>query len=118
MIRSNITRKTPIKPSTKRKKASRPKMSKARISARGKPCMVRLPGCDGGGETTVLAHYRLAGYCGTGMKPPDEMGAWACAHCHDICDGRMQTQLSSIYIHLAHAEGVMRTQQAMKDNQS
>ena len=45
--------------------------------------MVRVPGvCDGGGETTCLAHYRLAGYCGTGMKTDDALGAWCCAPCH------------------------------------
>jgi hypothetical protein len=76
--------------------------------------MVRLPGCDGGGETTVLAHYRLAGYCGTGIKPPDEMGAWACAQCHDRIDGRVNCGLPRTELRLAHAEGVMRTQQAIK----
>lgn len=60
-------------------------MTILRKAARGQPCMVRLPGCDGGGETTVLAHYRMAGYCGTGMKPPDELGAWCCDRCHALC---------------------------------
>lgn len=81
-----------------------------RKAARGKPCMVRLPGCDGGGETTVLAHYRLAGYCGTGAKPPDTMAAWACAPCHDLCDGReVDRSLTREDVRLAHAEGCMRT---------
>ena len=39
--------------------------------AKGKPCLVRLPGCNGNRETTILAHYRLSGYCGVGMKPDD-----------------------------------------------
>lgn len=88
----------------------------ARKAAQSQPCTVRLPGCDGGGETTVLAHYRLAGHCGTGQKPPDSMGAFACASCHDICDGRRQLpdwargDWSREQIRLAHAEGVMRTQ--------
>ena len=57
--------------------------------ARGRPCMVRIPGvCDGGGETTVLAHYRLAGTCGVGMKSPDLLGAWACAPCHAAAGDR------------------------------
>ncbi len=90
-----------------------------RTEARGKPCMVRLPGCTGGGDadgTVVLAHYRLAGYCGTGIKPPDEMAAWACAHCHDVVDGRSAIPMSMVLrqptkpeIRLAHAEGVLRT---------
>jgi hypothetical protein len=70
--------------------------------------MIRLPGCDGGGDTTVLAHYRLAGYCGTGIKPDDlAFGAWACASCHDFIDGRQSGGYQNM--RLAHAEGVMRT---------
>ena len=79
--------------------------------ARGKLCMVRLPGCTGGGEadgTVVLAHYRMAGYCGMGMKPPDELGAWCCASCHDHVDRRVRT-LEADFVRLAHAEGVLRT---------
>ena len=38
--------------------------------ARGRACQVRLPGiCNFNAETTVLAHYRLAGICGVGFKP-------------------------------------------------
>jgi len=83
--------------------------------ARNQECQVRLPGCDGGGETTVLAHYRLSGYCGTGLKPPDVMGAWCCAKCHDLIDGRAklnglaQEMISHDLIRLAHAEGCLRT---------
>lgn len=50
--------------------------------------MVRAPGCDGGGETTVLAHIRRAGLGGMGMKVPDLCGCWACHPCHDYIDGR------------------------------
>ena len=78
--------------------------------ARGQPCLVRLPGCDGGGDTTVLAHYRMAGYNGVGMKPPDVMGAWCCAKCHDLIDGRAHlANLTRVEARLAHAEGVLRT---------
>jgi hypothetical protein len=72
--------------------------------------MVRLNGiCDGGGETTCLAHYRLAGYCGTGMKPPDmPFGAFACAPCHDEIDRRTRV-LERDFVRLAHAEGCLRT---------
>jgi len=71
--------------------------------------MVRLPGCDGGGETTVLAHNRLAGTCGIGMKPPDLLGAWACFKCHDGIDYRAGSYMSKTERQLAHAQGVMRT---------
>ena len=57
-------------------------MSKIRASARGERCQIRFPGiCNHDPETTVFAHYRLAGYCGTGIKPPDFMGAYACSDC-------------------------------------
>lgn len=76
--------------------------------ARGKPCMARLPCCNGNPETTVLAHYRLAGTCGVGMKPPDELGAWACSACHDECDRRTRRYEPDFVAH-AFSEGVMRT---------
>lgn len=81
--------------------------------ARGKPCMVRLPCCNGNPETTVLAHYRLAGTCGAGMKPDDEQAAWACSACHDECDRRTR-KLEADFVRLAHAEGVFRTQQEIR----
>ena len=53
-------------------------------AARGRECQVRIPGyCNGNPETSVLAHYRLAGTCGTGCKPDDTQGAIACSACHD-----------------------------------
>lgn len=117
MKRTPLTRKTPLKATTIRASGRRPKMTEARKSAKGQPCMVRLPGCDGGGETTVLAHYRLAGTCGTGTKPPDVLGAWACWFCHECCDGRAPAPegYSRDQVRLAHAEGVLRTIVATKE---
>jgi len=70
--------------------------------------MVRLPGCDGGGDTTVLAHFRLLPYCGTGIKPSDlPFGAWSCYSCHNLIDGRSGS--ISDDVRLAHALGVIRT---------
>ncbi len=61
-----------------------------RKQARGKPCLVRLPGiCTFDDERTVLAHIRRGGVCGTGMKPHDLSGVRACDRCHDaIGDGK------------------------------
>lgn len=86
-------------------------MSKLRRAAKGRPCMVRLPGCDGGGETTVLAHLRIAGYCGMGLKPDDlAFGAWCCAPCHDLVDGRNKLKgYGRLEIQHAHALAVCRT---------
>jgi len=96
-------------------KRTRPKSTAARKAAMGMPCMVRIPGvCNGNPETTVLAHYRLTGYCGVGLKPDDSMGAWACSACHDVIDGRIRNaHHSRVELHLMHAEGVMRTQVEM-----
>lgn len=86
-------------------------MPDLRKMARGQKCLVRLPGCDGGGETTVLSHYRLSGYAGVALKPDDyAFGAWCCASCHDLVDGRRKTGIAQHVLRLAHAEGVMRTQ--------
>jgi hypothetical protein len=72
--------------------------------------MVRLSGCDGGGETTVLAHYSLAGISGRGFKSPDLLGAWCCYPCHQACDGaRIIRGYSRDQIRLALAEGMART---------
>ena len=83
--------------------------------AKDKPCMIRLEGCDGG-RTTVLCHYRLSPYCGTGIKPDDFVfGAWGCQNCHDIVDGRKKTNHDRTSIRLAHSEAVHRTQMAIKE---
>lgn len=76
---------------------------------------MRVPGwCDGGGETTVLAHYRLAGYSGVGYKPDDLMGAWCCAPCHAAIDGHASTIHTTAELRRWHAEGVMRTLSALR----
>jgi Protein of unknown function (DUF1364) len=85
-------------------------MTNLREAARGQMCLVRVPGsCNSNPETTVLAHYRLAGTCGVGMKPPDLLGAWCCSGCHDAIDGRSKTHHTRELLDLMHAEGVMRT---------
>ena len=89
-------------------------MSKIRKSARGQQCQIRLAGiCNHNSETVVLAHYRMAGTCGMGMKPSDIQAAYACSRCHDASDGRLKTDLSPDEIQTAFAEGVMRTQQIL-----
>ena len=73
--------------------------------ARGKPCMVRVPNvCDGGGETTVLAHYRLAGVSGIGFKAPDICAAWCCGPCHAYVDTHSDAETKVMFL-----EGLVRT---------
>ena len=82
-----------------------------RALARGRECQVRIPGiCNRDPAATVPAHYRMAGLYGTGMKPPDEIAAWACFCCHQLVDGRSYSaEYTREQIRLAHAEGVLRT---------
>lgn len=82
-----------------------------RNAAKGKPCMVRLPGiCNGNPETTVLAHIRIAGTCGVGMKPPDTQATYACSACHDAIDGRVQQGFDRDFLEHAALLGMVRTQ--------
>lgn len=86
-------------------------MKSLRKLAQGKSCMVRIPDfCDGGGETTILAHYSLAGISGRGLKSPDLLGAWCCSSCHSVIDFRVNTRYDRDMIRLWFAEGVFRTQ--------
>lgn len=88
-------------------------MANLRKEAQGRECQVRLPGiCNGNSETVVLAHFRMAGLCGVGMKPNDLFGAWACSACHDEIDRRTR-RTDADEAHMAHLEGVIRTQAAL-----
>jgi hypothetical protein len=81
-----------------------------RKEARGRPCMVRIPAvCNHNSETTVLAHVRLAGVSGMGIKSDDALGAWACSDCHDAIDRRNHAYLEHDFVRLAHLEGMVRT---------
>lgn len=87
--------------------------------ARGMPCLIRGAGvCNGRLDTTIAAHYRLAGLCGVGMKPNDLIAAHSCSCCHDYVDGRSKHVIveewgpeyrAFMQRRLDHAEGVMRT---------
>ncbi len=61
-------------------------MINLRKEARGRPCMVCSPVCTFDTETTVLAHVRMSGISGMGLKAPDLLGTWACYACHTLCD--------------------------------
>jgi hypothetical protein len=81
-----------------------------RDRARGQECMVRLPGiCNWNPETTVLAHVRMAGLTGTGLKAPDLLAAFACSACHDEVDRRTRL-LDYETVKVAFYEAIVRTQ--------
>ena len=80
-----------------------------RDAARGRECQVRIPGvCNFDPATSVLAHARLAGLTGTGMKAPDVMAAIACSACHDEIDRRTRV-LEADFVRVCFYEGCMRT---------
>ncbi len=59
-----------------------------RDSARGEPCLIRLPGCPGGTDRTIWSHYRgSAGGKGMGLKAHDVAGAYGCTFCDAAYDG-------------------------------
>lgn len=83
-------------------------MSKLRKSARGQPCLIRIPGvCNGNPETTVLAHL---GGGGMGAKRLDIHGAFACSACHDEVDRRTRYTDASDAARW-HLDGIIRTQE-------
>lgn len=82
-------------------------MTKLRNSAKGRECLVRIPGiCNGNPETVVLAHLNGGGM---GMKQPDLFGAFACSACHDEVDRRTRL-LDADDARRLHLEGIIRTQ--------
>jgi hypothetical protein len=85
-------------------------MTNLRKEARGRGCMVRIPEvCNSNSETVVLAHVRIAGISGMGLKAPDLLGAWSCSACHDAIDRRAHLDLDRDYVRLLHLEGMART---------
>lgn len=77
-----------------------------RALAKDRHCLVRIPGvCNGRPETVVLAHFRLSGVSGLGLKSPDLLGAWACSDCHRYVDTHHDDATKRAFL-----EGVVRTQ--------
>jgi len=48
-----------------------------------------------------------------GAKCLDIHGAYSCHHCHDILDGRIQSDYSSEFLLLSHLLGMKRTQEIL-----
>ena len=75
----------------------------------GQPCA--------GPETTVYAHIPLPDNSGMGMKPDDVCGAYACAICHDLLDGRrpgLSKDSADWYFYALR--GMARTMRAMYES--
>jgi len=82
-------------------------MSKITKFAKGKQCTARIPDvCNFDPETTVWAHIRMVRYgAGWAKKPSDLVGLIACSNCHDVIDGRTQSEHSRDEIAIAQYEG-------------
>jgi hypothetical protein len=86
-------------------------MAALRKEAQGRDCQIRYPGvCNFNSQTTVLAHFRLIGISGMGIKPPDWCGSWACSACHALVDSCKDDD-----IQVAFAHGVLRTLSVLFD---
>lgn len=123
MKRTPLNRKTRLKATTirasgKRMRSSRPKMTPARANARGQDCTVCFPGCPNRRETTVLAHLRMYGGGGMGIKPHDSEAVLADDYCHDLLDGRthlIPELRDSINWHEYIARALIRTLRAQRE---
>jgi len=88
-------------------------MSKLRQSARGKSCLVRIPGvCNHAPDTVVLAHLNGGGM---GTKHDDLFASFCCSSCHDEVDRRTRRREKD-YVDLCFYQGMQRTQQYWLDN--
>lgn len=65
---------------------------------------MRLSGCNHDPETVVLAHIRIAGHAGMGLKPADYKACFACSHCHDVIDGRVKGEFTEKDLLRGHFE--------------
>lgn len=93
---------------------ARPKMTPARKSAEKQDCTLLLPGCPNATETTVLAHLRMFGDGGTGLKPPDHIAVYSDMHCHDMIDGRAVCPVAEPELYEYLIRALIRTHRIMR----
>ncbi len=87
--------------------------------ARGRLCLLRVPGvCQGGTETTVAAHSNWACHGGKGMgrKASDAYTIFACASCHSWLDqGPAPKATKQMAFMRAHADQVQEWRRIERD---
>lgn len=108
MKRTPLQRKTPLRAKAPMRRKSRSRSTPVRVSARGQDCTLQFPGCRNDRETVVLAHLRMFGGGGVGMKPSDLEGVYACAWCHDRADGRVNWIRTEAGQHFDYWESIAR----------
>lgn len=78
--------------------------------ARGRQCLLRVPGqCLGGTETTVACHSNKAAHGKAGArKADDEYSVWGCFGCHGWLDqGKAPGHTKDMVFMRAHADQVL-----------
>lgn len=69
-----------------------------RKSAEGEDCTLNVARvCNYKPDTTVFAHFRWLGDCGTSFKPGDIQGAYACSECNRWTDSPTPTERNDAY---------------------
>lgn len=87
--------------------------------ARGRECLLRIPGvCHGGTETTVAAHSNWACHGGKGMgrKASDAYTVFSCVSCHSWLDqGPAFKSVKQMAFMRAHADQVLEWRRIESD---
>ena len=81
-------------------------------SAQMRACTLRLSDGTHERSTVVFCHAPSASK-GIGLKSPDWWGAYGCAECHDIVDGRTPHRLTDLEIARAWLRGIHETQRIL-----
>lgn len=119
VMASNLGARPPVadRPAPKLSRKARTNQA-LRDSARGEPCLVRLPGCPNDPAMTIWSHNRhqRAGKGGA-LKALDLNGCYCCTYCDSVYDGqrplpggatRSEVELAWF---MAHAESLVRAAQ-------
>lgn len=86
------------------------KSKKIRESARGEDCTLRLGMCSSN-ETVVLCH--IGRRRGMGLKCSDTFAIYACAACHDVIDGRVNSGFSKDELSTQKLRALEETQELL-----
>jgi len=85
-------------------------MSKLTKSAKGQLCQMRIPNaCTHDPEKVALCHIRKPFNAGTGMRPNDLHAFFGCSVCHDIFDGRQNSEWSRAQLDSMALDAHLRT---------
>ena len=77
--------------------------------ARGRECLLRIPGvCNYNPETTVACHSNQSKHGkGAGLKASDQFSVWGCSDCHRALDqGNASREAKTLAFDVAHVRQV------------